>query len=147
MWKCIVERACVVMVFFSSCSSSLTPASVWVCVSLLNHVWKQNHRQSHFRNTCITLFCIVFLLSTFGSSSFLLKQVYVISHPLPLSLFVRDPYHMFYQGGYQLVVHPQSVMLQFVCFFLILLFCFLGHIAHTVHAFVIKKTGNEGTQM
>lgn len=29
-----------------------------------------------------------------------------------LCLFVRDPYHTFYQGGYQLVVHPQSVMLQ-----------------------------------
>lgn len=66
--------------------------------------------QPHFRNKSVCLWVVALLFSfhSFISEASLCSLAF-----LPLVNFVRDPYQMFYQGAYQLVVHPESVMLRF----------------------------------
>lgn len=125
VWKCIVERACAVVVLFlcflfflsvvvahllsppppphSSLLDSHLRSSSASCIA-----FKDDATWSHFRNNSVSVSsCLLFIPS-------FLKQFYALAFFNPL---VCDPYQMFYQGAYQLVVHPESVMLQSFCLF------------------------------
>lgn len=89
-WKCIVERACVVMVFFLVVlvlASSRLGVSVCVCQPLESRL--KTEPQTVTFQEYVYLFVLyrslLFSPLTFSSPSFLLRQVYVILHPRPLS--------------------------------------------------------------
>lgn len=133
---------------FSRCARPRLPPPRCECVSASWITFENKTTGSHISGIHV-LVCFVsscFSPLTFGSSSFLLKQVYVILPPLPLS-FCAWPISYVLSGRLSAGSSTSVSDVTGLFFFLILLFCFLGHIAHTVHAFVIKKTGNEGTQM